>query len=116
MRGQRRRCRGTSHKPFRCDAYCMLFAGPAVQKLYIAIVEESTRLEDSGFVGPTVGQMQGAPTAKSGDPDDAEPSLTHYTTLARCPQHFALLALQPITGAPLLQLSWICCSSSACSA
>jgi len=38
-----------------------ILAGPMVQKMYLAIVENSERLEDRGFVGPTVRQMQGEP-------------------------------------------------------
>ena len=77
-----------------------------VQKMYLAIVEEGNRLERSGYVGPTVGQMQRAP-ATSGrkqkqreatEAEDDELVLTKYTTLARCQEQFALLALQPVTG------------------
>lgn len=93
--------------------------------MYLAIVEESDRLEDRGFVGPTVRQMEGEPakvkqrqldtirakqkrtgaaTARQTQieanvAEEEELVLTQYTTLARCPEQFALLALQPITGA-----------------
>ncbi|CAL5224831.1 g7583 [Coccomyxa viridis] len=83
-------------------------AGPMVQKMYLAIVEEGDRLERSGYVGPTVRQMQGAPAASGRKPkqkqrsapeaEDDEMVLTKYTTLARCQEKFALLALQPVTG------------------
>ena len=102
-----------------------MLAGPMVQKMYLAIVENSERLEDKGFVGPTVRQMQGEPvkvkqkqldtirakqkrtgaaTARQTQieanvAEEEELVLTQYTTLARCPEKFALLALQPITGA-----------------
>ncbi len=85
-----------------------LVAGPMVQKMYLAIVEEGDRLERSGYVGPTVRQMQGAPAASGRKPkqkqrsapeaEDDEMVLTKYTTLARCQEKFALLALQPVTG------------------
>ena len=80
-----------------------LLAGPGVQKLYLAIVEEGERLEDRGFVGPTVGQTQGLPAkttkaAQATKAEDEQLVLTQYTTLARCQEKFALLALQPITG------------------
>ena len=81
-----------------------LLAGPGVQKLYLAIVEEGERLEDRGFVGPTVGQTQGLPATKTTNSAQAAKAeeeqlvLTQYTTLARCQEKFALLALQPITG------------------
>ena len=86
----------------------LLAAGPGVQKMYLAIVEEGDRLEDGGFVGPTVRQMQGAAASSSGkqeqgrmsDTEEEELVLTRYTTLARCPEKFALLALQPVTGQP----------------
>ncbi len=73
-----------------------------MQKLYLAIVEEGERLEDRGFVGPTVGQMQGLPATKfakgAAKAEEEHLVLTQYTTLARCQEKFALLALQPITG------------------
>ena len=77
-----------------------------VQKMYLAIVEEGDRLEGSGFVGPTVRQMQGEPVSAGrrqgqkvvAKAEDDELVLTKYTTLARCPEKFALLALQPVTG------------------
>ena len=81
-------------------------SGPMVQKMYLAIVEEGDRLEGSGFVGPTVRQMQGKPVSSGRrqeqkvvpKAEDEELVLTKYTTLARCPEKFALLALQPVTG------------------
>ena len=78
-------------------------AGPGVQKLYIAIVEESMRLEDKGFVGPTARQMQVPGKCRdraeeAGVAAEEGPVLTQYTVLARCPEGFALLALQPVTG------------------
>ena len=102
-----------------------MLAGPMVQKMYLAIVENSERLEDKGFVGPTVRQMQGEPakvkqrqldtirakqkqtgaaTARqmqieANVAEEEELVLTQYTILARCPEQYALLALQPITGA-----------------
>lgn len=81
-----------------------LLAGPGIQKLYLAIVEEGERLEDKGFVGPTVGQTQGLPATKmtkaaqAAKAEEEQLVLTQYTTLARCQEKFALLALQPITG------------------
>ena len=84
-----------------------------VQKMYLAIVEEGDRLEQSGFVGPTVRQMQGAPDTlgpkqhkrEASEAEEDELVLTKYTTLARCPKKYALLALQPVTGEapPLLR-------------
>ena len=81
-------------------------AGPQVQKLYIAILEESMRVEDKGFVGPTARQMQvpgkGRRQAEgAGLAAEEGPVLTQYTVLARCPEDFALLALQPVTGVPM---------------
>ena len=78
-------------------------AGPQVQKLYLAIVEESSRLEDKGFVGPTARQMQVPNKGRwqveeAGLAAEEGPVLTQYTVLARCPEKFALLALQPVTG------------------
>ena len=89
--------------PLQCRLSVLPPAGPQVQKLYIAIVEESERLEDKGFVGPTARQMQ-VPGKGRGRAEEAEvaaeegPVLTQYTVLARCPERFALLALQPVTG------------------
>ena len=61
------------------------------------------RLEDKGFVGPTARQMQvpskGRRRAEeAGLAAEEGPVLTQYTVLARCPEEFALLALQPVTG------------------
>lgn len=80
-----------------------------VQKMYLAIVEEGDRLEQSGFLGPTVRQMQGAPDTpgqkqqqrEASEADEDELVLTRYTTLARSPEKYALLALQPVTGEAL---------------
>ena len=84
-----------------------------VQKMYLAIVEEGDRLEPSGFIGPTVRQMQGAPDTsgpkqqkrQASEAEEDELVLTKYTTMARCPEKYALLALQPVTGEapPLLR-------------
>ncbi len=86
-----------------------------VQKMYLAIVEEGSRLAASGYVGPTVRQMQGSPAAAPGrkrkqreglEAEDDELVLTKYTTLARCQEKFALLALQPVTGQASSALSF----------
>ena len=96
---------GTELAPvsLQCRLIVLPPAGPQVQKLYIAIVEESMRLEDKGFVGPTARQMQvpskGRRRAEeAGLAAEEGPVLTQYTVLARCPEEFALLALQPVTG------------------
>ena len=100
---------GMKHRPeagptrLQCRLSVLPPAGPQVQKLYIAIVEESKRLEDKDFVGPTARQMQ-VPNKGRSRAEEAEvaaeegPVLTQYTVLARCPERFALLALQPVTG------------------
>ena len=85
-----------------------------VQKMYLAIVEEGSRLAASGYVGPTVRQMQGAPATpgrkrkqrEASEAEDDELVLTKYTTLARCQEKFALLALQPVTGQASSALSF----------
>ena len=84
----------------------LTLAGPQVQKLYVAIVEESSRLEDKGFVGPTARQMQVPGKGRrradgAGLAAEEGRVLTQYTVLARCPERFALLALQPVTGVPM---------------
>ena len=94
---------GIARLPLQCRLIMRPPAGPQVQKLYIAIVEESGRLEDKGFVGPTARQMQvpskGRRRAEeAGLAAEEGPVLTQYTVLARCPEKFALLALQPVTG------------------
>ena len=96
---------GTEMAPvlLQCRLIVLPPAGPQVQKLYIAIVEESMRLMDKGFVGPTARQMQvpskGRRRAEeAGLAAEEGPVLTQYIVLARCPEEFALLALQPVTG------------------
>ena len=71
-------------------------AGPVVEKLYEALVEDSPSLAEEGWIQgvlPGGGGTGGRP-AQAG-----QPARTRYRCLRRSRGGFALLELQPVTGA-----------------
>ena len=73
-----------------------LHAGSVVEKYYQALVEDSPNLADESTIE---GVLAGGGSSTDRHAPAGQPARTRYRVLKRSREEFALLELQPVTGA-----------------